>query len=612
MNRYIGGLGYLLAVWLVAATQTGIIHAATGDPASGGAVAVFRISGPLGETPADEDLPFFGVAGTSLQELVARMKRAAEDPNIAAVVILPETLFLDLAQVEELRQAMALVRDHGKDVYVHCDSLLTGEYALACGASRISVVPTGALFVPGLHGSSMHLRGLLDKIGVQPDFITEGAYKSAAELFMREEPSPQADEMMNWLMDSDYASLIDLIAKGRKVEADKARQWIDRGVFTADKAKEAGLIDAVEQTTDFEQVLKRRYGEDLVFDKKYGRTQQPAVDFSSPFAFFKIWSDLLGGKKATTSKPAVGIVYVDGTILPGKKQALPFGDGTGAFSTDIRRALEKAAEDNSVKAVVLRIDSPGGSATASEIILDATKHVKAKKPFVVSMGSVAGSGGYYVACGADTIFADATTLTGSIGVLGGKLATTQMWKKIGVTFKEYKRGQNSGLLSTDAVFSDTERAEMKAFMDEVYGVFKHHVTAIRGNRLKKPIDDLAGGRVYTGKQALDLGLVDRLGTLNDAIAFAADQAKIKDYEVRVVPKPKNFIEQLMDEISGGKADTDHIEATSNASESLIALAAPYLKSLDPQRAAAVVSALRRLAVLQQEQVVLSMPEIITH
>ena len=178
--------------------------------------------------------------------------------------------------------------------------------------------------------------------------------------------------------------------------------------------------------------------------------------------------------------------------------------------------------------MVLRIDSPGGSATASEIILDATRRLKAKKPFVVSMGDVAGSGGYYVACGADTIFADATTLTGSIGVLGGKLATTEMWRKIGITFKEYKRGQNAGIFSTDDVFTESERARVRALLDEVYDGFKKHVTDIRGTRLKKPIEDLAGGRVYTGKQALELGLVDRLGTMSDAVAFAADQAKLKN------------------------------------------------------------------------------------
>src|ERR1035441_6533396 len=279
----------------------------------------------------------------------------------------------------------------------------------------------------------------------------------------------------------------------------------------------------------------------------------------------------------------------------------PFGGSLGAFSSDVREALEKAEADRSIKAVVLRIDSPGGSATASEIILDATRRLKAKKPFVVSMGDVAGSGGYYVACGADTIFADATTLTGSIGVLGGKLATTEMWRKIGVTFKEYKRGQNAGVFSTDEVFTESERARVKALLDEVYDGFKKHVTDIRGTRLKKPIEDLAGGRVYTGKQALELGLVDRLGTMNDAVAFAADQAKLKTYDVRVVPEPRNFLERLTERSAGGKGEPGHVSSAAGAS--LLKLAAPYLQNLDPRRTAAIASVLSRLEILQKEGVV---------
>jgi protease-4 len=225
------------------------------------------------------------------------------------------------------------------------------------------------------------------------------------------------------------------------------------------------------------------------------------------------------------------------------------------------------------------------------------------------MGSVAGSGGYYVACAADTIFADATTLTGSIGVLAGKLVTTEMWHKIGINFKEYKRGQNAGLLSTDEVFSESERAQMRTFLDETYEAFKGHVQQIRGDRLKKPLEELAGGRVFTGKQALDLGLVDRLGTLNDAIVFVAGQVQIKDYEVRAVPEPKNFIEQLMEEVTDGKKDANRLRSLP-INGSLLKLALPYLEQLDPKRVKAVLSALTRLEVLRSENVVLTMPEIV--
>jgi protease-4 len=569
-------------------------------------VAVFRLEGPLTEVPAAETLPVFGPPGTSLEELVAGLGKAADGSTVKAVVILPESAWLGVAQVEELRAAMSLVRSHGKEVYVHAESLLMGQYVLACGASRISVVPTGPVLIPGLHGSSLHVRGLLDKLGVKPDFLTEGAYKSAAELFMREQPSPEADEMMNWLMDSWYGSFKDLIAQGRRVDAGKVQGWLDSGLFTAEQAKTSGLIDAVEQHQDFEAMLRERYGKDIVFDKNYGRKRQPALDFSSPLALFNVLGDFLRvPQKRAGAKPAVGIVYVNGPIMTGKGRPNPFGTSLVAFSTEVREALEKAGTDDSVKAVVLRVDSPGGSATASEIILDATKRVKARKPFVVSMGDMAGSGGYYVTCAADTVFADATTLTGSIGVVGGKFATTEMWKKLGITFKDYKRGQNAGIFSTDDVFTESERARVRLLMDEVYAGFKNHVTEIRGKRLKKPIDELAGGRVYTGKQALELGLVDRLGTMSDAVAFVADQAKIKDYDVRVIPEPKSFLEQLL----GDKDEGGHVGLAASE-DPLFRLAASGLQDLDPRRTAAVASVLRRLEILQKEGLVLTMPEIL--
>ena len=181
--------------------------------------------------------------------------------------------------------------------------------------------------------------------------------------------------------------------------------------------------------------------------------------------------------------------------------------------------------------------------------------------------------------GAHTVFADDATLTASIGVVGGKLVTTEMWNKIGVTFKPYQRGANAGLLSSDTDFSPDERQRVQSWMDELYGVFKNHVTAIRGNKLKKPIDELAAGRVFTGRQALDLGLVDRIGTLHDAIAFAADQASVKDYDVRTVPAPKNFLQKLMEQSSGGDADAGHVAIGANWLEKL---AEPYLAGLDPE------------------------------
>jgi protease-4 len=593
------------------------------EPATKGAppkkplVAVFDLWGEMSEQPADDSLPLLGSPGPSLRDVVLRMKKAADDPEVKAVVVLADGAMFGFGQAEELRAAMAKVRDAGKEVYSHSDILMTGHYLVLCGASRLSVSPTGDLWLTGLRAEQPYLRGLLSKLGIQGDFLHCGAYKSAAEMFMRDGPSPEADEMTNWLLDSIYATSVRLIAEGRKVDPKQVQAWIDGGPYTAEKAKPAGLIDAVETRDGLESLLREKYGKDVVFEKRYAKPKPPTLDLNNPFSMIGVFAEMMNGarKAKESKKPAIAVVYVDGMILPGRSDPSPFGGRSAAMSTDVSRALDEAAKDDRVKAVVLRVDSPGGSAVASEIILRATQRVKDRKPLVVSMGNVAGSGGYYVACAADTIFADDATITGSIGVVGGKFVTTAMWNKVGITWKSYQRGANAGLLSSDASFSDAERQRMQAWMDEIYGVFKGHVTAVRGGKLKKPIDEIAGGRVYTGKQALDLGLVDRLGTLADALAFAADAAKVKDYDVRTVPEPKNILEQLMDQAGGGSDDPSNLTAGRPAgwpraaeADSLMKLAAPYLAELDPLRVRVVLAALRQLELMQREGAVMVMPE----
>jgi len=581
-------------------------------------IAVFAFDGPIMEKPQGEEFPFISpTRQTSLKDIVERMKKAKDDKNVKAVVLLLDEVELTLAQSEELRQALHGIKAAGKEVYAHVDSvLMTRSLALLAGASRISVTPTTIIIIAGFNAESPYVRGLLDAIGVKPDFLTCGEYKSAAEIFMRKGPSPEAAKMRNWLLDSLYESYQKMVAKGRGVKPERVRQWIDGAMYTPEQAVQQGIIDSIQHRQDFEAELRKKFGEEVKFDRKYGKKQQgEGIDLSSPLGALQLWAKILeGGKKKATGKDVIGIVYVDGAILPGSPEPSPFETDSEAYSTPIRKALDKIAEDKHVKAVVLRVNSPGGSAVASEIILNATKRVKAKKPLVVCMGNVAGSGGYYVSMGADTIFADATTITASIGVVGGKLATTDMWNKIGITWDSSRRGANAGLLSSDAVFTPAERKKMQSWMNDIYGVFKGHVVAARGAKLKKPIDELAAGRVFTGQQALDLGLVDKIGTLEDAIRNVAQQAKLKDYEVRVYPEPKNFMEVLLEELSDGDRDSNHIalpasEIASPHAFSILDLALPHLKGLDRERLETVKTALRRLDLLQQERAVLMMPDI---
>ncbi len=578
-------------------------------------LAVFSFGGSITEAPAGDDF-LFATQSESFKDLIARMKKIETDEAVKGVVLMASSTSLGRSQIEEVRAVLEKIKASGKDVVAYADSVSMGSYLLLSSATRVSVVPTGDVWINGIYGESPYLRGLLDKLGVTPDYQTCGDYKSAGEMFMRNGPSPAAQENLDWLMDGIFNAYLELIAQGRKVDVAKVREWIDQGMYSAESAKKVGIIDEVEYRQDFVEGLKKKYGDDVVFEKKYGKKKGSEFDFSSPMGILKFYGELLSGPKKKVSKQdSVAIVYVEGMILPGSGEpsGIPLLTGGMAYSTPIAKALDEAAADDSIKAVVLRVDSPGGSAVASEIILHATRRVAAKKPFVVSMGNVAGSGGYYVACGTQTIFADSTTITGSIGVVSGKFATTQMWDKLGVRWSATKRGANADMLASDRVFSDEQRDLMQGWMDEIYGVFKGHVVAVRGDKLKKPIDELAGGRVYTGKQALELGLVDQLGGLDDALAFVAKEAKLEQYDIRVLPPTKSFIEMLMSDLQDGDSDNKSLSTALHqvvpSRASLLELALPELKGLEPRRLRGVLSSLHQMQLMQHEHVLMTMPLI---
>lgn len=608
------------AVSLIVCLPLFVAVAAKGQapPSDSGKLAYFHLTGTFPESPESPN-PFDMLTKMdqprSFKELLDRLKKAREDNAVKGVVLTFENLGMGLAQLQELREAVRQVRAADKDVYIHAEEMNTGLYALATCASHICMVPTGDLWLIGIYGEQPYLKGSLDKLAVEADFMHFEEYKAAAEIFYREGPSPEAEANMNWLLDGIHEAIVNMIADARQMPPDKVGALIDNGPYTAEDALKLGLIDSVKHRQDFVADLKQRYGGAEIV-KNYGKDTGPEIpdDFFGAVTFFM---NMLKGAVKESTAPSVGIVYVEGMILPGSGEPQnPLLGGGGAYSTPIRKALDKAAEDDTVKAVVLRVDSPGGSALASEIILDASKRVAAKKPLIVSMGNVAGSGGYYVACGANAIFADETTITASIGVVGGKLVTTGFWNKLGVNWHEYARGQNAAIMSSAHRFSDRERGKISDYMEGVYKTFKGHVVAARGDKLAKPIGEIAGGRVFTGKQALDLGLVDKLGGLGDAIKYAAAQAKVVDYEVRVIPRPKDPLEMLMT-LFGGQEEEDEEITASPARSWLLAPDSPLtqgllpvLQHLDPQRVQAVLRTFQCLELIDREGVIAVMPEVI--
>ena len=317
-----------LAISLVFATAVraeGDKKAKTDDQKT--VIAVFAFDGPILEKPRGEEFPLFAAATRpSLKDVLERMKKAKDDKNVKAVVLLLDNVHLGLAQIEELRQGVDAIKTSGKPVYAHVDAIMSmPTLALAAGASRISVTPTAIIMITGFNAESPYVRSLLDTIGVTPDFLTCGEYKSAAEIFMRTGPSPEAARMMNWLLDSLYESYQKMVAKGRGVNPMRVRQWIDLALYTPEQAKEQGIIDAIQHRQDFEAELRKKFGEDVKFDRKYAMKQAETVDFSSPFAAIQFWMKLLEGSEAAAGKNVIGIVYVDGAILPGKPEPNPFG-----------------------------------------------------------------------------------------------------------------------------------------------------------------------------------------------------------------------------------------------------------------------------------------------
>lgn len=561
-------------------------------------VAHIRV-GVLTETPQAQGL--FGPQPGAVQtthELVSRLEQARKDPAIRAVIVDLNESSYGLGQLAEIRTEMRKLAAADKEVYVTVDSLSTKGYALASGATHINVTPTGSVNLIGLHSRRAYLKGLLDMVGVHADFIHIGDFKTAAETITRDGPSEEAVRMNDWLYDSLYGAIVTMIAEGRSITTDKVRDLINSGPYLAREALAVGLIDSVEHQQDFVSRIKAMHG---AIRANYGGTNEnPFSDLpEDPFGMFLEVVKMFKGKpmQAAMSGNAIAIINVEGAIRSGDQKFGLFGAAPGAFSRTIRRALDQAAGDPSVKAVVLRVNSPGGSALASEVIWSAASKLAKVKPLIVSMGDVAASGGYYVAAPGRTIFVEPTTITGSIGVVGGKFVTTEGWSRLHVSWHTTQRGEHAGIYSSALPFSDSERELVRGQMETIYAIFKSRVVEGRGDRLSKPIDEIAGGRVYTGSQAIDLGLADKLGGVQDAIKAAAKAAGVGDYVVVTLPAPMSLFQAMYGGQDGGLS----LKAAGMRSPAVQALLDGMAK-IDPDGSAAVAATLGALDIIAEEKV----------
>lgn len=599
---------------LVSALMTAGLLAAAATAAEPRTLLRLQLDGPVPESPSPFNELFaglFGGDGKTLHQWLETIQRATKDDKIAGVVLIIESPQMSLAQAEELTRALRELKKSGKKVHVYLDSGNNLSYALATVGDDITLPPNSSLDTVGLRASLMFYKGLFDKLGMQADMLHCGAYKSALEPYVRTEPSPEAAENINWLLDGLYGRWVAMIAENRKLDAKAVQAAVDEAPLPSDRALALGLVDHVAGFPDFKQRMFKEYGRDAKIQKSYKRENPFGdIDPNNPFAFFQVINDMM--EKSSKPKPAgVGLIYVDGAIVMGKSEQGGFGGDTMAGSTTIRAALEAAREDANIKAVVLRVNSPGGSAVASDIIWDAATRLAAEKPLIVSMGGVAGSGGYYVAIPGDTIFAEECTITGSIGVVGGKIVIRGLLNdKLGITVTEFERGKHAGLMSTMTGWEGEERNAMERMLGDIYKQFKGRVTQSRGPRIKGELEDLAGGRVFTGRQALERGLVDRIGGLKDALRLAGEKCGMTDAKVYVLPRQPDFGD-FMKKLAGEDTE-DQWEIrppTVAMSSPLIDAAMPILQQLAPDQAASIRTALINLTLIQREHVGCFMPMV---
>ena len=499
-----------------------------------------------GSYPEATALPgLFGELSESLSDCLARFDKAATDETLQGLILRIESPSIGWAKLNEIRTAIAKVRKAGKKVLAYIDDGASMDYLIAVACDEVIMPEPGSLMFLGLRAEVSFYKNLFDKLDVKAEMLRVGEYKSAAEPYSRTEMSKEFREEMESVLDSYFSQMKQIVAEARKQTPEKVEEAINAGPFTSAKAKELGLIDRIAYPDELESLAKGGPDSKVKITKKYGKKKLD-TDFSGFTGMVKFMDLLMGieqpKRKTTTSKLA--IINAVGPIMTGTSKSDTFSGESTIGSETMIKAIRQANEDTTVKAIVMRVDSPGGSALASDLMWRELELVQ--KPFVISMGDVAASGGYYIAMGADKIFAEPGTITGSIGVVGGKLATQGLFDKIGINTSIITRGKNAGVMSMTTPFTETERAAMQEMMNDIYKQFTKKAASGRKMDHEK-LEKLARGRIYTGLQAKELGLIDEIGTLADAIAAAKKLAGLKPddkLEKLELPKPTSPFESL--------------------------------------------------------------------
>lgn len=494
------------------------------DPILPKRVVQIRLSGGLVETPSR-----FGFFRNqrSLVGLLGRIEELRNDPSVSTLLLDVDGFRAGRGDLEELHEALLSLREAGVSVAVYAHNYGMGTMYLASAADRVYLYPAGLVAIPGFYLKNFYGRDLLDKLNLQPEFYTVGEYKSAAEPLMNREMSDEAREQLLEIASTWRDSWVETVAAGRSVPIETASAWIDSALMSGDEALEAGVVDALVYVNEIKEQIKKDFAlSSPIFLPERLYTMSPMA--------YRDWEDM--------TSPQIAIVFAEGTIELGESHQSPFSDDRTIGGETLARAIRDARENRRVAAIVLRVDSPGGLALASDVItyevqrtvdrsVEGVRHI----PVIVSMSDIAASGGYHISALADKIVATRSTLTGSIGVVFGRLNVSTMLDSIGVHLDGVTLGQNAGLSGLEPWNKAQERLIRKE-MDKVYDDFLTVVS--QGRHLsKQEVDEIGRGRVWSGEEAIKLGLVDQQGGLLDALQLAEREAGLEG-DVGVVYYPR--------------------------------------------------------------------------
>jgi len=479
--------------------------------------------------------------GIGLTDVINAIEAAKTDDNIKGISILNDESSLGLAQYKDLRNALESFKKSGKFVWAYANTYSQKEYYLSSVANKVYLNPVGDLDFKGLSSEVMFFKDFQDKSGIHMEVIRHGKYKSAVEPFLENKMSDANREQITALLNSLWATVSSDISKSRNIPLPELNKIADDLLArTPDMAKKAGLVDIVAYEDIYHNAIKKALK--VTGDDDYNKIS--ILDYTQNNVTTAL---------TNTATDQIAIIYAQGEIESGEGDVNVIGEGA------MRRSLQEARKDEDVKAIVLRIDSPGGSALTSDLIWREIEITKKVKPVVVSMGNYAASGGYYIACNANKIFAESNTITGSIGVFGILPNFSPLANKLGINTEQVKTHENSANYSPFVPVDEKFKAFTLEGVEHIYNTFVTHVAQGRKMTFAQ-VDAIAQGRVWSGSEALKIGLVDKIGGLNDAIAEAARIAKIKSYGTQNYPEYEKTFGDLLSNLPFAQSKEAFIKA----------------------------------------------------